>query len=125
MTPDGTKWTRLVLGNDWGSQYWMHPAWKSSTANARAQAAAFGPTVRVRWPDGEVTTEPVEHEGCTDHVSDHGHTSTVESRVPCIILRVPPRTYHGYPLDPQIVRFSDVDVDPASLRSLPMPGVKP
>lgn len=118
---DTTTWIRLVLGNDWGSRYWMHPAWEDRTACQNRQCAHFGPTVRVRWPDGEVTTEPVEHEGITDRVFDHGHASDVESRVPCIILRVPPRAYHGHPLDPQVVYFSDVDVDLASLRALPVP----
>jgi hypothetical protein len=79
-------WVRLIRGDDWGAQFYRHPKVKTpyDTYGIAGEGVIFPPTIRVRWPSGEVTRERLTTVPFMDQVGDMGHVYTVSSSLPAI-----------------------------------------
>jgi hypothetical protein len=94
------KWMRLKETNDWGNI--------TTTLNGKPFERKAG-SIDVMFPDGTVATCKLKYAGVSEHVSDHGHESTVHSTVPVIEF-----DYHGLKIEERLSR-AGLKIDAANL----------
>ena len=78
------EWVKLSRADDWGYLYFQRACYNGLTCSRSKQGIELKNKALIRWPDGSTSTLKVGSYSTTNNVSDHGHTYTAQSTVPCL-----------------------------------------